>query len=700
MLHVTGAHPDHRLEVAITGLGAVSGYGEGAAALWSGIAEGRDALSPIQRFPCPPLASQLGGVLPLWPGELLETDDDRIYDLCVRVAACAAREALAAAGIGPELAAPERVALVVGTSAQRDHLGLDVQVARMARALGVRGPAVAVGTVCCASTGAVGLGRDLLEAGSADVVLAGGADALTVELVAGFHALGLLSRGRCAPFSELAGTTLGEGAGFVVLETAERARSRGATPVAWLRGYGLSADAYHETSPDPSGAGVARAIRAALGDAEVAPEQVGYVNAHGTGTGANDAAEWRGLQAALGRRAEEIPVSSTKGHLGHAQGAAGILELCATLLAMREGKVPPTLHFTRPRRGAPVDPVGEALPRTHPWDAAVSTNSAMAGANAAVVVTRHAPPPRARRARRPVAVAGVGAVRAGPEELRRMLERLAPTADTDGMDPSAQLLTAAAALALQDGGLRISTERRDRAGLVLGNGRLSPATVRDFRASIAQRGLWRLSTSAFARRMPSAPAGACAAALDLRGPTSTISTGAGEDLCAIAHAAQLLAGRDDADLIVAGGVRESAAPGVRHGHPASSRPDLQAHAVDETGRATAPAGRDAELILAGDVREETSELGEAAVLALLAGRSAVMLAGWGVAGAGEEAAALEQALALAGARPSEVAARYSGAFAPAVEMVRSGAARVAAVVTSGGCAACALVLCRCEWTRS
>ena len=667
-----------RVEVAVTGLGAVSGYGEGAGALWRGIAEGRDAFGPIERFPCGPLASPLGGVLPPWPGELPGDDELRWRDLCVRVAVSAAREALASAGLGEVLAtAPERVALVVGTSVQQDQLGLNDQVAWMARALGVRGPCAGVGTACSASTGAVGLGRDLLEAGSADVVLAGGADTMTPELVAGFHALGLLSRGRCAPFSEELGTTLGEGAGFVVLESAERAIARSVEPIAWLRGYGLSGDAHHETSPDPSGAGVARAIRAALGDAGLAPEQVGYVNAHGTGTGANDAAEWRGLQGALGARAEQIPVSSTKGHLGHAQGAAGILELIATLMGRREGKVPPTLHFTRPRRGAPADPVGESLPRACAWEAAVCTNSAMAGSNAAVVVSRSAP---ARAVRTPllVTVAGMGVVvgaraadtratdtratdmravdsraaatrdgRASatdPDALSTLLAKAAPTADPRGMDPSAQLLTAAAALALRDGALKITTDRRDRAGLLLGNGHLSPATVRAFRASIAERGLWRLATSSFARRMPSAPAGACAAALDLRGPGTTIATGEGESLCAVAFAAQLLSSRATGDLLLAGGVRES---------------------------------------------ESAAE-----VLALVAGGDGpVTLAGWGLAGPGQHAAALQQAVARAGLHPSGLRPHFP-TFIAAVEAVRSGQATAAAAVTAGGCASCALVFCR------
>jgi 3-oxoacyl-[acyl-carrier-protein] synthase II len=655
-----------RLEIAISGVGAVTGYGPGVQALWAGIERGADCLRPIHRFSTAELASPLAGALPPWPGELPDGDEERFRDLCVRAAVSAAREAwedARAAGAGVPA---HRVALVVGTSTQADDRGLEDQTRRMARELGVAGPCIGIGTVCCSSTGAVGLGRDLLENGCADLVLAGGAEALTPELAAGFSALKLLSRERCAPFSEPAGTTLAEGAGFVVLEPWERAVRRGLRPHAALAGYGLSCDAYHETGPDPSGAGVARAVRMALADAGLTGREVGYVNAHGTGTQANDPAEWRALRAALGSRAAEIPVSSSKGHLGHAQSAAGALELIITLLAMGRQVVPPTLHFRRPRAGAPADPVGQDVPRPATFDVALSTNSAMAGANAAVVVAR-GPGRRPRPARRSVHAAGCATIglRTGGlgRGLEAMLEQIAPSVDPRGMDPSGVMVTATAAQAVKAAGVKLAGPLRERAGIFLGNSRLSPATIAEFRASIAERGLARLSTAAFARRMLSAPAGTCAMALSLKGPTTTLATGAGEGLVAIACAADLLERREDVELLLAGGVVE---------HRAGSSED---------------------------------RAGGAAFLALRGGGEGdVRLAGWGLAGPDRSAEAVEQALARAGLRRQDVEVRFrewprSPGFDAvlAFEAVQRGEARVAMAIADEGCggaATCALLFAR------
>ena len=202
----------------------------------------------------------------------------------------------------------------------------------------------------------------VIAMGGADAVLAGGADVLSSSVFAGFHALGVLSAQKCAPFSLPFGTTLGEGAGFLVLESGEAARKRGAEVLARLSGFGLSGDGYHETSPDPEGGGVTRALRAALADSDLLPEDIGYINAHGTGTEANDPSEWRGIQRCLGA-VTDVPVSSTKGALGHTQGAAGVLESIVTILTMRRELVAPTLNFVGARRFAPADPVGGSSPR-------------------------------------------------------------------------------------------------------------------------------------------------------------------------------------------------------------------------------------------------------------------------------------------------------------------------------------------------
>ena len=237
-------------------------------------------------------------------------------------------------------------------------------------------PALTISTACASSTHAIGFAADLIRHGVAEFVLAGGVDILSMDIFAGFHSLGLLSKHPCAPFSTNMGTTLGEGAAFMLLESERAAKERDATPVAEFMGYGFSADAYHDTTPIPSGLGMAKALATAVEDAGLAPEAIDYLNAHGTGTAANDASEWRAIQRVFGDFADQLPLSSSKSFLGHAQGAAGALEAVVTLMAMKHKVVPPTINVTQPRRNAPTDPVAEPKPRPYVIRHAISTNAA------------------------------------------------------------------------------------------------------------------------------------------------------------------------------------------------------------------------------------------------------------------------------------------------------------------------------------
>lgn len=560
--------------VAITGLGAVCALGAGTHVLWSAIASGRDGIRPIDRYSTDGFTTRLGALVPGYA-------DRAGWRFCIEWATNAILEALAEAG--PTDLRPERIALVVGTNLASGkeyihHLGEDI-----GNAVGARGPRITLSTACTSATNAVGLGRDLILAGIADRVIAGGTDVLTPEIFAGFDALGLLSAQKCAPFSEPSGTTLGEGAGYVILEKESFARQRGATYAAVLRGYGLSADAHHATAPDPTGSGVARGISAALRDAGMSPDEIDYINAHGTGTAVNDPAEWRAIQSVFGPRAATIPVSSSKGHFGHAQGTAGILELITTLLCMRRGLIPPTLHYTKARPRCPIDPVAQELPRKADVRNIVSTNSAFSGANAAVVVS--AVDPAAMPAmvddspplRHGLTILGVGAVGAHGFRLddfdraiaegRRLGRRVndcniaefVPTADPRGLEPSARFLVAAAASALSSAGITLRGPLRERVGIFAGLMRVSPEANKAFDDSVDERGLPRLSTTAFTKMVLNASAGACAKLLQLKGPTSSLSTGEGTGLAALVYAAHFLSVRPDVDLLLAGAVDEWAA---------------------------------------------------------------------------------------------------------------------------------------------
>jgi 3-oxoacyl-[acyl-carrier-protein] synthase II len=638
-------------DVAITGIGAVSALGPSAPALWAAVEDGRCGIATIRRFDTSDMTVHTGALV----GSGDRSRPPR--DMCVDFAVCAAREALASAGL--EGSRP-RTALALGTGLVDGRASLDSLVEAVADAVGADGPRIGVSTACSSSTGALGVGCDLLALGAADFVLAGGSDVVTPEVFAGFHALGVLAHGACAPFSTPAGTTLGEGAGFLVLERAGSARARGARPRAFLAGYGLSADAWHETSPDPRGAGVERAVRAALGDAGVRGDEIGYVNAHGSGTQANDSAEWLGISRALGPASRPVPVSSTKGALGHAQGAAGALEAIVTIEAMDRGLLPPTLNFAGPRPHAPEDPVPGPYPRPSRYGCAVSANSAFGGANAAVVLSREPRAPEARaRASRAVRLRGLG-VR---EEIEpRALESLVPGADARGLDPASALLTASAALALRDARVVLSGERRGRCGLLVGQCRPSPESLRAFSCSIAERGLARLSASAFARIVLNAAAGFCSKLLGARGPLTVLAAGPASGLAAVVLAAHWLATRDDVGLVLAASVSEE-------------DPDAPA------GAATGAVG----LLLEAE--------GEGRPAGPRDSREGITLAGWGLAGPGgrDEAVAhaapagLDPGALVLGTRATEEDPLEGMLLlATAVRALRAGEARTALVASGSG----------------
>jgi 3-oxoacyl-[acyl-carrier-protein] synthase II len=617
--------------VVVTGLGAASALGTGVAAHLAALREGRDGLRPVARFDTSRMHTRLGATWPEWDGRVQpEASPDR--DLAStadafalhELALVAAREAWRDAwpDHAPCALDPRRCALVFGTCFGHGFAEFHQVADRVAAGLGLAGPCVTISTACASSTNAIGLARDLLLEGHADVVVAGGADTLLREALAGFSMLGVLSADKCAPFSEPEGTTLGEGAAFVVLERATDAARRAVRAWASVHGYGLSADGFHETTPDPSGAGVARAIHSALGDAGWDASAIDFVSAHATGTTNNDRIEWSVLQREIVARGGRPLVSGSKGQLGHTQGAAGALELVLALLCQREGTVPPTLHFRGPRPGCPDDPVAGGLPRPHDVRHALKLSAAFGGANAVLAygapdlaATRDAAPP-ARVVVRGVGVVGPTLARARPnaEELTR--ERaIGACAGVDlggvGVDPrrldrSARWLTAATALALAGGGRPLRGDAGARTGLFVGATRMPAESSRRCHEAIRHHGVGGTSAAAFARMSVNAPAGACSRALGLLGPTTTLSIGPGSGLLALVLAVEWLATRRDADRIVAG-------------------------AVDERRESVGDDAEGAACIMLG--REDAA--GEP---------GAIVVAGWGLAGAGDASGAARAAL--------------------------------------------------------
>ena len=533
------------LSVTVTGLGVVTSFGVGVAALRQALLEGRSGIEPLRHFDTTPYPCRLAGTVPGFDSG--PERHEAVFEFAVR----AGTEALAQARPSG------RVALVMGTSVGVSKGPHHMLAERLAGALGLTGPVIVITTACCSSNNALGLGAELLEGGDVDAVLAGGTDQITPEMFAGFSILGALSTAPCAPFSLPTGTTLGEGAGFVVLERAFDAARRGARPLSWLLGEALSCDAMHEVAPDATGRGVARCVGSALRQAEVAPAEIDYVNAHGTGTAHNDAAEWKGLTTALGR--ESVLISSTKGTFGHAQGAAGVLEIIASLLCLEDGTVPPTQNFAGARNRCPGDPVGQITPRAAKVKRWVASNSAFWGANASLIFSTEPisslSPAGERETRSRVVVAGFGSA-SGTTLTPLSLPRL----DLSRLDLPSRLVTCAVAEALGVLGPIVKGELRESLGLFVAALAPSLDARTQLDDSIKAGGVAQLSAEAFTRMVTSAIGGSCARLLGLRGPFTTMTSGFGGGLVALACATRYLEQHQDVRGIVVAGVDESEDP--------------------------------------------------------------------------------------------------------------------------------------------
>ncbi len=395
----------------ITGCGVVSPFGGGVDAFWSALCAGRSAIAPLRGLAVAGLEGVLAAEVPPDAVDAWLTGDERArLERIDQHARAAAREALADAALDLAACDATRVAVVVGTTlgamsigeryqrARHDGTPFDARrllsmpyaatAPRLARALGARGPVLSPSIACASGTQAVGLARELIALDRADVVIAGGAEALCEFVVAGFACLRATTATAVRPFdARRDGLALGEGAAMVVVEAAAHATRRGARADVAIAGAGLSADAVHMTAPARDGAGAARAMCVALADAELGADAVDVISAHGTGTVFNDAMEMAAVRAVCGAAAPRVPVSGIKGAIGHTLAAAGTFEavLCARIL--REGLVPPTAGCDEIDPACPLDVVRGA-PRRVDARVALSTSSAFAGNNAAIVLRR------------------------------------------------------------------------------------------------------------------------------------------------------------------------------------------------------------------------------------------------------------------------------------------------------------------------
>ena len=406
--------------VVVTGIGAITPIGSGANGLWDGVLADRSAVRTIDRFDASPFPSRIAAQIDDFdPADHLDARRARRLDRFSALSVAAARMAYADAGMDGS-ADPTRTGVWIGSAlggvafGEEQHAGYVARGVRgvaptlalavfggagasnIALDLGLTGPTVGNANSCASGSVAIGQAFDAIRDGSVDVALAGGAEAPLAPLTFGAFALiRVLSQRNDDPATasrpfdrDRDGFVMGEGAAVLAMEERAAAMGRGARVIAEVVGFGASNDAYHMTAPRPDGSQAARAITAALADAGIARERIGYVNAHGSSTPLNELAEARAIRTAFGSHADRVAVSGTKGLYGHALGASGAIEAAITAMALDRGILPGTCNLSELDPAIELDVLLAARPGR--VEAALSNSFGFGGMNAALVIARHA----------------------------------------------------------------------------------------------------------------------------------------------------------------------------------------------------------------------------------------------------------------------------------------------------------------------
>jgi 3-oxoacyl-[acyl-carrier-protein] synthase II len=589
-----------RYRVVVTGLGAITSQGNSLQDFWDGVSGGRVAIREVRHMPMEGYRTRLGGEVqdPAAPEHAYLNPDgfhDRALDFTVK----AAEEAMARCGVQVGEIPAERWGVVIGTcnagllageewyrrrkAGERPdpRLVLLVPPQAFSEALSgifdLRGPVLSVDTACAASANAIGYAAELIRNGQADAVLTGGADAFSDILYAGFNSLESLSPEPAAPYSrDRKGLSLGEGSGMLVLMREDVAAEHGAPILAEILGYGLSADGYHPTAPHPEGRGAARAIQMALAQGGVAPDEVRYVNSHGTGTPKNDPAETAATKVGLGEAAaHRAAVSSTKSMIGHLLGGAGAIEAISTVKTLECQLAPPTAGFTEPDPECDLDYITEG-PRAMEIDIAVSNNFAFGGANASIVFARAGARPQGPATPRldRVVITGLGALTPAGTDLQALWEAYSGGRDCTEAQDGARLgrveyspsdflgpkerkrvdglglfSIIASRQALEDAKLELSDENRTRVGAILGTGVGPMESMEAFSAGVIEEGAGGANPAVFPNTVYNAAGGQVAIKIGALGPASTVTVGHAAGASSLCYGCEL-AGADHADAML------------------------------------------------------------------------------------------------------------------------------------------------------
>jgi 3-oxoacyl-[acyl-carrier-protein] synthase II len=574
-----------RNRVCITGMGVVCSAGGDCESFGRALAMGKPCFSRITHPKLSHLKAKYAGFIPDFkfiPGSTFNFPWlDRFHQLAIT----AAGQALTNALLSPLSLPAARIGVLVGTcsgpmlSIERSYERRQADTGEnspeklfvkrydgcaklLACAFGISGVSATVVTACSASLAAIGIASDLIRLGVADAMLVGGGDTISPTTLAGFDGLKATAETACAPFSKPFGLSLGEAAAFLVVERMEHAISRGAPISAEIVGFGLSNDAYHCTSPDPTGAGQALAMERALKDAGLTPQSIVYINAHGTGTEANDKTETKAIKRVFGEHSSSLPVSSTKSMVGHCLGAAGCLETIATIVAHQKGVYPPTAGFSTAREGCTLDYIPDTGRKWTSTGPVITNNFAFGGNNASLAlypsfnVHRNVPD---RSVIEPVVITACGIVSAagigkepfiaalrGAPVIKNLsntqgamtvgaiadfdMKQIDRRIDARHMDKSSKFATAAARIALQDTVYFNKASQRGTVGLYLHCATGSTKAESEYIPALLAGNFHMQQVSSFPYVVPNSITGNVCKALMLTGHNLTFCLGPGAGL--------------------------------------------------------------------------------------------------------------------------------------------------------------------------
>ena len=411
----------NKRRVVVTGLGMISPLGVGNEATWQGLVEGRSGIGPITKFDAGAYAARIAGeVKGFDPEKWIEKKEVKKSDTFIHYAISAAQMAVDDAKLDTKAEDPDRVGVIIGSGIgglpliEEMHRklvergparispffipGLIVNLAtgQISIRFNARGPSSAPATACATGAHAIGDAFKIIQRDEADIMFAGGSEAVVTPLaVGGFAAMRALSTRNDDPEHasrpwdrDRDGFVMGEGAGVLILEEREHALARGATIYCELVGYGMTSDAYHITSPSEDGEGMSRVMRRALKDAKLEPTDIHYINAHGTSTPVGDKIETRAIKAVFGDYAYQLPVSSTKSMTGHLLGAAGGLESAIAAMVVKTGIIPPTINYENPDPECDLDYVPNQARKAEVTNV-LSNSFGFGGTNATLIFARH-----------------------------------------------------------------------------------------------------------------------------------------------------------------------------------------------------------------------------------------------------------------------------------------------------------------------